>query len=337
MKKIYLSIIAVGFAFSVNAQLSLTKAFNEPLLGDVNSKQGYDSVAVLPSSTGANQVWDFSALTTNTVVDVVTFTTVASTPNGASYSSATLADDDGLGAYNYYKSTATQYELVGIDDPNLSLNLSNTAIAAIWPVSMGYTNTDVFSGTANSTAAGSGTATGTITTVASGTGTLILPGGISYTNVLQVKANQEVNVSLSFGIITVTVISTDYNYYHSSQKFPLLTVSYSDITGAFTSSSATIKANANVVTGINNINFDSSFSIFPNPAKNNVYVKLNNATNANCVIEIVNAMGQTVQVNNLGNNSEISTSVSISNLSAGIYFVKTTLGDKVSARKLIVE
>lgn len=337
MKKIYLSIFTIGLMLSANAQLSLTKAFNEPVFGDVNAKQGFDSVAVLPSNTGANQVWDFSALTTNTVVDVVTFTTVASTPNGASYSGATLADDDGLGAYTYYKSTATQYELVGVDDPNLSLNLSNTAIAAIWPVTMGYTNTDVFSGTANSPAAGSGTAAGTITTVASGTGTLILPGGASYTNVLQVKANQRVNVSLSFGIITVTVVSTDYNYYHASQKFPLLTVSYSDITGAFSSTSATIKANANVVTGINDINFEKSFSIFPNPATNNFNIKLNNAANANCAIEIVNAMGQTVQENNLGNNSEILSNVSISNLSKGIYVVKTTLGDKVSVRKLIVE
>jgi hypothetical protein len=338
MKKIYLSIFATAFMLSANAQLSLTKTFNEPLLGDVNTKQGYDSVAVLPTNTGSNQVWNFSALTTNTVVDVITFKTVASTPNGANYPSATIADDDGQGAYDYYKSTATQYELVGIEDPTLILNLSNTAIVAIWPVAFGYTNTDVFSGTAISTIAGSGTATGTITTAASGTGTLIIPGGASFTNVLQVIANQRVNVSLLFGSVTATLVSTDYNYYHGSQKFPLLTVSYSNISGSFTSTSASVKVNSSVlVTGINDVNFDANFSIFPNPAKNNFNVKLNNIANATCKIEIINAMGQIIQTHNLGNDSEILSNVSISNLSTGVYFVKTTLGDKVSNRKLIVE
>ena len=337
MKKIYLSIIAVGCMFSANAQLSLTKAFNEPIVGDINTKIAYDSTGVLPVNTGTNQTWDFSTLGADTIVEVSTFTTVASTPNGANYSGSTLADSDGQGAYNFYKATATNYELVGIDDPNLSINLSNTAIVAVWPISMGYTNTDAFSGTATSSQAGSGTATGTITTTASGSGTLILPGGASYTNVLQVKSNQLVEVSLLFGSVIVNVATTDYNYYHSSQKFPLLTLSYSDVSGAFSNTSATIRINSAVAVGISELNFDASFSIFPNPAKNNLNVKLSNTGNANCAIEIVNAMGQIVQTNNLGNGFEIQSNISISNLSTGVYFVKTTLGDKVSIKKLIVE
>jgi hypothetical protein len=173
MKKIYLSIFATVLIFSAQAQLSLNQAFNEPIVGDVNTKMAFDSVGVLPLNTGANQTWDFSSLAGDTIVDVATFTTVASTPNGTNYVGSTLADSDGQGTYNYYKSTGNQYELVGIDDPNLSINLSNTAIAAIWPITMGYSNTDVFSGTASaSQIPGSGTATGTIVTNATGTGTL---------------------------------------------------------------------------------------------------------------------------------------------------------------------
>jgi len=297
----------------------------------------FDSVGVLPLNTGANQTWDFSSLAGDTIVDVTTFTTVASTPNGTNYAGSTLADSDGQGTYNYYKSTGTQYELVGIDDPNLSINLSNTAIAAIWPITMGYSNTDVFSGTASSSAAGSGTASGTITTIASGTGTLIVPGGGTFTNVLQVRANQVVNVSLSFGLVTVTVTSTDYNYYHSSQKFPLLTLSYSDISGAFSNSSATIRINSYVAVGLKDLKLDNSFAMFPNPAKENLTIKLQNSSNANCTVDIVNAIGQTVQTNSLGNDSEILNTISISNLESGMYLVKTTLGNKVSVKKLIIE
>ena len=259
MKKIYLSIFAVVLMFSAQAQLSLTQAFNEPVVGDVNTKMAFDSVGVLPLNTGANQTWDFSSLAGDTIVDVTTFTTVASTPNGTNYAGSTLADSDGQGTYNYYKSTGTQYELVGIDDPNLSINLSNTAIAAIWPITMGYSNTDVFSGTATSSQAGSGPATGTITTVASGTGTLILPGGASYANVLQVKALQTVDVSLGGGFFNITVVNTDYTYYHSSQKFPLLTVSYSEISGVFSNSSATIRINSYVAVGLKDLKLDKYF------------------------------------------------------------------------------
>jgi hypothetical protein len=336
MKKIYLSLFAIVSMLTVNAQLSLTKSFNEPVLGDIDIKPNYDSVGVLPNTLGVNQVWDFSALTSNGITDVSTFTTVASTPNGANYSAATLAEDDGQGGYTYYKATSTQLEVVGIENPAFTLNFSNTAIAAIWPIAMGYINNDTFSGTASSGTM-TGTSTGTINTVASGSGTLIIPGGATFTDVLQLKVKQKVNVSLMFGFVTATVVSTNYNYYHATQKAPLLEVSYTDIQGAFTSNSGTIKVNNNVVTGINDLNFDATFSVFPNPAKNNFNVKLHNSNNANCNVAIVNSMGELVQSINLGNDSEISNTISISNLASGIYIVKTTLGDKVSARKLIIE
>jgi len=337
MKKIYLSIIAATIAFSANAQLTLTKAFNEPVLGDVNTKETYDSVAVLNNASGTNQVWDFSALTSSSVTEVSTFTTVASTPNGSNFAGATLAEDDGQGGYTYYKVTPTQYEVVGVQDPNITLNFTNTAVAAVWPVTMGYSNTDAFSGSAAVQTTLTGSANGTVTTLGSGTGTLIIPGGASFTNVLQTKTTQLVKVSLGFGAVTLTVQSTDYNYYHGTQKFPLLTVSYSDAQGTFQNTSASIKVNNNVITGINDLNFDATFNIFPNPATNFVNVKLQNVTNTNCKIQIVNALGQIAQEIDLGNDSEINRNISIANLNSGIYMVKTILGDKVSARKLIIE
>lgn len=337
MKKIYLSIIAVTIAFSANAQLTLTKAFNEPVLGDVNTTETFDSVAVLNNSTGSNQLWDFSALTSSSITGTGTFTTVASTPNGSNYVGATLVEDDGQGGYTYYKSTATQYEVVGIEDPNIVLNFTNTAIVAVWPVTMGYTNTDLFSGSAAVQSTLTGTADGTVTTLGSGTGTLIIPGGATFTNILQVKTTQNVELDLALGFFTATVKVTDFNYYHGTQKFPLLTVSYNDIQGAISNTSATIKVNNNVITGINDLNFDATFKIFPNPATNFVNVKLQNATNSNCKIQIVNALGQVAQEIDLGSDSEINGNISIENLNSGIYMVKTILGDKVSARKLIIE
>ena len=59
------------------AQLSLTKAFNEPVIGDIVNWQQYDSTTAIPKSLGAGQNWNFNSLTTNTYVQTSTYTTVA--------------------------------------------------------------------------------------------------------------------------------------------------------------------------------------------------------------------------------------------------------------------
>jgi extracellular elastinolytic metalloproteinase len=114
-------------------------------------------------------------------------------------------------------------------------------------------------------------------------------------------------------------------------------VSYQNATGAATSNSVKIKLNNSAVVGINDLSLDESFSIFPNPAKDYFKASLYNPTNANCTIEILNSVGQTLQLVNLGNDTNISNDISITNFASGMYMIKTTLGNKVSVKKLIIE
>lgn len=336
MKKIYLLIVVMAIACSINAQVTLTKVFNEPVLGDVNTKQIYDSVGIVPKTTGANKIWDFSSFTMNSSVEVSDFISTSSTPNGSSYSNATFVEDYGSGNYSYMKVDPISYQLLGIETPSYKLNFtSNTAVEFVWPIAMGYTHTDAFSGTANANNM-NGTVSGNISTVASGTGTLIIPGGATFTGVLQIKMTLAANASFLLGFATANIRLVEYSYYEASRKFPLLTVMYTNVSGAATSKSAGIKFNAAIV-GINDLNFDASFNIFPNPAKDNFNVTLSNQHQAYCDVEIIDATGQRAKVINLGNDIEISENISISNLASGMYFIKTTLGDKVSVRKFIKE
>ncbi|MEO6304741.1 MAG: hypothetical protein ABIP51_16385, partial [Bacteroidia bacterium] len=93
MKKIYFAILS-GLLFTQisHAQLTLTKAFNEPVIGDNYPTQRYDSTGVLDNSFGPNTFWDFSTLATNTAVAASNYTTVASTPSASSYPNATFAE-----------------------------------------------------------------------------------------------------------------------------------------------------------------------------------------------------------------------------------------------------
>ncbi|MES2763421.1 MAG: T9SS type A sorting domain-containing protein [Bacteroidota bacterium] len=338
MKKIYLLASTLLIAITTTkAQLSLTKPANDPVYGDVFNRKEYDSVGVVPKNTGTNQVWNFSSYTQNSNVLNTTFTTVATATNGASYLGATIVEMDGAGANTYYKSTATGYELVGAENTALSYNYTNTAMGWAWPTAYGYANTDTYSGSASATGGTSGTSIGTVTTTASGTGTLILPGGLTLNNVLQLTIRNEFTLNYLSGAFVLNIKALDYNYFHASQKMPVLTVNYSSVSGSSTSSQAKIRVNNFVITGINDFNMDATFTIFPNPAKDFINVKLNNQNKNECKIEIINSIGQITETLSLGNDPEISNNISISNLSSGIYFIKTTLGDKSSVRKLIKE
>ena len=346
MKKIYLSILSIGFALTVNAQLTLTKAFNEPVIGDVNNRKGYDSTTAVPQNSGASQTWNFSTLTSNTVTEVHTYTTVASTPSASSFPAATLADDNGVGDYNYFKSTASTYEMMGfVTAAGSNATFTNSGIIATWPVSFGYSATDTYAGTADYLSL-TGPASGTVTVTAPGTGTVTLPGSITFNNCLQFKM-----VNLSYANIgsfpltfTVDGVTTEYHYYTGTQKFPIVMVSYdsqtvSSSTGPPSVADAvTISINNNVLTGINNLNFDAiNYKVYPNPANESVNIYLTNAKAEAVSITVINNLGQIVKSIDLGSPKEVKYLLNTSDLASGIYHIKTSVGEKSTTKKLIIK
>ncbi len=338
MKKIYIPFVTL-IIFNVAHAQTLTLAANEPIIGNTEMKKGYDSVGVVPKATGAGINWNFGAFTQNTTTPSSAFTSTTGAPSATVYTGATLAENQGSGAYNYWKSVATpstQFELLGSYDPSGAIvyNYTNSAIYYVWPIAFGYTNTDTYGGPV--TGGATGTLNGSITVNASGSGSLVLPGGFPMYNILQVKVVNSVTVNVTAPVSqTLLVKGTDYMYYHTSQKFPLITVSYESVGGA--ANTCSININNAVLTGLNEKNFDATFQIFPNPAKDAFNVKLNNPNNANGIIEIVNVTGQLIRTINLGTASVLEQNISLHGLNSGIYSVKTTIGDRASTRKLVIE
>jgi hypothetical protein len=345
MKKIYLSILTIALAFTASAQLSLTKAFNEPVLGNINTKKGYDSTTVIPKNTGAGQTWNFSSLIANTVTAISTYTTVASTPSASTFPSATIAEADGTGAFNYFKSTATQSEFVGIDDgAGSTLSFTNSAIVAIWPINFGYANTDSYGGPVNA-AATPGVANGVINTNGTGSGTVTLPGSISFANCLQVKMTNSLNVVVGTfpSSFTLDVISTDWSYYSGTQKFPILTVSYqtqtaNSILGPTVQVTADVRINNAVLTGITDLNFDAiNYNVYPNPATESVNIHLTNDKTETVSVVVINNLGQVVRSIDLGSAIEVKYLLNTTDLASGIYHIKTSVGEKSTTKKLIIQ
>jgi hypothetical protein len=340
MKTIYITILALLCVANTSvAQLTLLSIYHEPSAGDKDGVKMYDSVGVVPKSTGSGMTWDFSAFSMKTgAATTETYMLASAVASSSMFAGATLAGTEDNITYNFYKSSASpaKFEILGSYSPSSTTTFTDPMTWYQWPISMGTTYSDSFSGTENNPYA---VIAGTSTTTASGSGNLVLPGGASFSNILQLVSNDRMTVSdTTTPISTSTMVTTRYNYFHTSQKFPLLSVTYNKATiDTFVINSAVIEVNYLLAVGLNDLNFDATFAIYPNPAKDHFNVKLTNLKNEECNIEIYNALGQMVCRNNLGDNSLIQANISLSNLQKGMYIVKTSLGDRSSARRLIVE
>jgi hypothetical protein len=81
--------------------------------------------------------------------------------------------------------------------------------------------------------------------------------------------------------------------------------------------------------GIPDVNFESEFSIYPNPAKDNLIISCTNGATIEEVV-IYNQTGQKVFVKERINNS-----IDVSSLPPGLYFIHLQLGDQIKIRKII--
>lgn len=182
-------------------------------------------------------------------------------------------------------------------------------------------------------------------TNATGTGTVTLPGSIVFTNCLQLRSVNTVTLLVGTfpSSFTVNTVSTEYSYYTGAQKFPILTVNYeteiaSTILGPTVTVTSKVLVNNAVLTGITDLNFDAlNYNVYPNPATDAVNVNLTNEKNETVSLIVMNNLGQVVKSVVIGNVSDVNYHLSTFDLKSGIYYIKTSVGDKSTTKKLIIQ
>ena len=138
MKTIYLFFPVFLFAaFQGEAQLTLTKALNEPIAGDMYVMTSHDSTTAVPKSTGANQSWNFTSLTNSPFSEAISYINPASASGSSLFPTATLAAMRGTSDFEFFKATNPDWEFLGYYDGNSGdrMILSNPALFMKWPVS----------------------------------------------------------------------------------------------------------------------------------------------------------------------------------------------------------
>lgn len=273
MKKIYLSIVTVLAAFSINAQ-TLTEANHSLVAGNVFTTYQCDSLAISAGASGAGALWNFASITTHSSI-VNNYTAVAN--SNASYPMPGIAVASSTSNISYYKSSPTDLKYYGgnivVGPVSASLIYTTAAVTAAYPMSLNTTSTSVTGGTINVTVPlpQAGTFTGNSATIADGTGTLALPNG-NFTSVLRVVTSQTINFTAP--LATGTVTQLNYDYYDLSTKASLFTISTSTVITSLSpaaSSQTIVTRSVPTTVGIKEKKKSLiDLTVFPNPSSTSV-------------------------------------------------------------------
>lgn len=335
MKKIYCFFILVAFAGKSQSQSLNSNHFPSP--GDVYKYFNTDTLGIVPGPAGSSQVWNFEDLNVDTVLQTDNYLSpVTTTPPVTGH---TTAIGDTLQGYTFFKNTASEYSMLGFSD-SANVNVvvySDPMTMLTFPFSYGNTSTDNFAFTA-SFQGNTVNATGTISTTADGTGNLLLAQG-AFNNVIRVKYNVVTNITVL--VFNVTQTQNIYEWYDGVYKFPLLHIENTVTTDPFGGAPTVDKivwVEATGPAGIKQNSVNNDFSLAPNPAHDQVNVKLNtSATAAQTKIIITNALGQLVYQNNNVDSKLSNLNISTGDLEKGVYFVSVMQNNQTFTKKLVVQ
>ncbi|MGI9580797.1 T9SS type A sorting domain-containing protein [Chryseobacterium sp. RRHN12] len=326
MKKTILFLLGASAMFS--AQITLTKAANDPVSGDLVN---YNLVTgtVDNSATGANVTFSNESLTmgasSQTTYSVPTSTELTTFPG------STIKIMDGTNTI-YYKASDTKLEITGIVSPQATLNFSaDNGTYNNYPTSFGTAQNDTAKGTFTSSVA-NGLFSGTMATQADAYGTLII-GSQTYSNVLRVKYTQNFNLYLSFDVIYSnpigTVTNTAYAYYDASHRYALLISTSGNISIPLLSinqTAATALALNETFLSTSNAVKKENLMVYPNPAQDFIGFKGNtdNYSKAN----IYSLDGKLVKTSDIKSGT-----VQISDLPPASYFIEISGKNAAGTKK----
>ena len=331
MKNLYCLITALSCSI-LFAQTTITKAANDYIIGntinEINMVGTPDN-----SSTGSNVTFTNNALTAGTAVTASV--SALSAAELVSYPQGNVKFSDGNGNDIFYKTTATDLQIVAATIGGAVLKFSNTAIFLKFPTIFNQAYTDPAAGTATS----NGTTlyfNGSIATTADATGTLLV-GNQTFTNVIRIKTvqNYPLFFDATFFASAGSLVSTIYTCYDNVRRYPLFTstsailnVPIANIVNQTSSQSA---AQSIVFLGNNEVKPQSSLFMYPNPTSD--IVKFDGLSKDQRSVKIFSADGKL-----LGQKKINDKEVNVSELTSGNYFI-TISGEKseTKAMKLIIK
>jgi hypothetical protein len=221
MKRIIILSLSLFFAITTFAQMAISFKNNALVTGDSNTYMKIPFVD--PGNSGADQIWDFSKISSTGEMMISTI------PASASGREKSTADFNLIlnerGSDYFFRLSADYFMEVGAVTKDYTLNFSDPIIKMIYPFAYGNHFADNFSGLAEAPTGQKVDFNGVYSVSADAYGTLVLPDR-TYTDVLRVRTESnglEINQCNS-----VEAKAVRYLWYAPGYRYPVLNVSVSE-------------------------------------------------------------------------------------------------------------
>ena len=309
------------FSFFVTLSQAQPELLSSEMLpfGSTMTEKAVKDLSIIDTTIqGGGVVWNFSAITTNTVVPnvLVTVTDPALTPYADSFPAANYSYKEVRGtstSYQYFILSGTKMERVGSYVSNLN-TYNDPQTEYVFPLALDTVNHDTWDNTNSSTG-------GTYDLVCIGAGTLMLPGGKSY-NALLLRVHRAEG----------TIEYDSYFWYSADNGAALLSYTAGD--GFFIAKSA-------AYLGLLTIDVEESTFIaglrYNNPVENSFVLNFQSKSNADCSYAVLNSLGQKVflgGVKVIAGNTE-TLNIDFSHFPSGIYSLSIQSGQASKAIKIL--
>jgi Secretion system C-terminal sorting domain len=331
MKKLLL----IAFTFlglKVFAQPTFTAADLNPLVGDVTSFITLDTTGIAEGTAGANQIWNFNVVISNTPINSLAVNP-STAPAAGFFPTATVAlqtntINQGNSVYAFLNADNAKQELLGqVVNTGTTIDtsvFSDPLIQTVYPLTFQTSYYDIGIVPPKPSSPLPNTTTYGLQFDADAYGTLVI-NNQTFTNVLRIKAID--TLTLDFGFFQFEQIVTSYSWLKQGYKSAIFGISYSEASGTISKS---VTINGNLPTSLWNAIVDAQVSVFPNPAINQL--NITNGFKGTTTYEIKDVNGKVIEVDQL---NSISKTIDIKALSEGMYILELKSNDKILTKKFV--
>lgn len=289
-----------------------------------------------PGSSGINQIWDYSLITPISSFSLSIKTTTNTNYIYPSASNFTIVDS--INNKTYYYSFSNDSSITSLDDEFANNCQNNYHLMFPFPFNYGDSVSKsinpcyVINGCASGLSGGNQTYKAKFDAY----GTLILPSG-TFTNCARIKyiSSMPIQCGASFvGIATATV----YSYYVPNINYPIAKSidKYQPRPYNPPTTTQEFYYQSSINVGLSENNFQSLISIYPNPANEYLYLKLNNYQKGiNYIIKDIYGKSLLYSLSKI-NNNDLNAKIDISMLQSGTYFIEINDSENFITKKIIV-
>ncbi len=346
MKIFILTINLLLIAEIIIAQPVFTSA-NLPAIGvTINSYDLADTIQPSQITTGTNQYWNFSSVTSQGgLYSTTKYIDPINTPYYSSFPIATNATETIYpvdSSYGYVDFQSGYYDFLGakyVSNGTIYTTTYNDPHRSfVFPFNYGDVFNDAYEYLrTNNTSSDHFHKIATSVVSAPGYGSLVLPSGTFINCLLLKRVTVSRDSSFTGSITTATDhTTTTYTFYNSTFAGSLFSLNYDSIyyLASGVSTSYYYGFYYNNVTSINEVNASDNISIYPNPTTNLFTINIS-GNYKKAEISISDLTGKIIYVSTISDSEK--TEVNTKDFVGGVYLVQIQTADFIETKKLIVK